>query len=102
MAVLHPVEPAALGRAAAAAARRAQALRALEKRNGSRAITLIHRREGFAILGIPFDGYIDIDDSEAVIRAIELTGRQVPIDLVLHTPGAGPGRRAGHGRPGRP
>jgi membrane-bound ClpP family serine protease len=69
------------------AMRRAQALRALEKRNHSRAITLIHRREGFTILGIPFGGYIDIDDSEAVIRAIEMTGSQRPIDLVLHTPG---------------
>jgi ClpP class serine protease len=67
--------------------RRAQALRGLEKRHRSRAITLIHRREGFAILGIPFGGFIDIDDSEAVIRAIEMTGRQMPIDLVLHTPG---------------
>jgi ClpP class serine protease len=69
------------------AMRRAQALRALEKRNHSRAVTLIHRREGFAILGIPFGGYIDIDDSEAVIRAIEMTGSQRPVDLVLHTPG---------------
>ena len=69
------------------ALQRAQALRALEKRNGSRAITLIHRREGFALLGIPFGGFIDIDDSEAVIRAIEMTGDDVPIDLVLHTPG---------------
>ena len=69
------------------AMQRAQALRALEKRNGSRAITLIHRREGFAFLGIPFGGLIDIDDSEAVIRAIEMTADDVPIDLVLHTPG---------------
>ncbi len=66
---------------------RAQAIRALERRNGSRVITLIHRREGFAFLGIPFGGYIDIDDSEAVIRAIEMTDDNVPIDLVLHTPG---------------
>jgi ClpP class serine protease len=66
---------------------RAQKLRALEKRNGSRAITMIHRREGFAFLGIPFGGYIDIDDSEAVIRAIEMTAEKMPIDMVLHTPG---------------
>ena len=52
---------------------RLQALRALERKNGSRAITLIHRREGFSFLGIPFGGFIDIDDSEAVIRAIEMT-----------------------------
>jgi ClpP class serine protease len=66
---------------------RASALRALEKRDRSRAITLIHRREGFAFLGIPFGGFIDIDDSEAVIRAIEMTGRDVPISMILHTPG---------------
>jgi ClpP class serine protease len=68
-------------------ARRVQALRSLEKRNGSRAITMIHRREGFAFLGIPFGGFIDIDDSEAVIRVIEMTDRKTPIDLVIHTPG---------------
>jgi ClpP class serine protease len=66
---------------------RQQALRALEKRNKSRAISLIHRREGFALFGIPFGGYIDIDDSEAVIRVIEMTSKEMPIDLVLHTPG---------------
>jgi hypothetical protein len=32
---------------------RARALRALEKREGSRVITLINRREGFAFLGSP-------------------------------------------------
>jgi ClpP class serine protease len=69
------------------AMQRARALRALEKRNGSRAVTLINRREGFAFLGIPFGGFIDIDDSEALIRVIESTGNDVPIDLVLHTPG---------------
>jgi ClpP class serine protease len=66
---------------------RTAALRALEKRDHSRAITLIHRREGFAFLGIPFGGFIDIDDSEAVIRAIEMTGKDLPISMVLHTPG---------------
>ncbi len=30
---------------------------------------------------------MDIDDSEAVIRVIEMAGDDVPIDLVLHTPG---------------
>jgi ClpP class serine protease len=69
------------------AARRTHALHSLERRNNSRAITMIHRRESFSFLGIPFGGFIDIDDSEAVIRAIEMTGKKVPIDLVLHTPG---------------
>src|SRR2546427_13223554 len=66
---------------------RARALRALEKREGSRVIPMIHRREGFAFLGIPFGSFIDIEDSESVIRAVEMTGRDVPIGLVLHTPG---------------
>jgi ClpP class serine protease len=66
---------------------RIKAMRSLEKRNRSRVITLIHRREGFAFLGIPFGGFIDIEDSEAVIRAIEMTDDAVAIDLVLHTPG---------------
>ena len=69
------------------AMRRLQALRALEKRNGSRGITMIHRRESLSILGIPFGGFIDIEDSEQVIRAIEMTSPETPIDLVLHTPG---------------
>ncbi|GIU92709.1 MAG: hypothetical protein KatS3mg011_1615 [Acidimicrobiia bacterium] len=66
---------------------RVQALRALERRNRSRAITLIHRREGFSFLGIPFGGFIDIDDSEAVIRAIEMTADDIPLDVIVHTPG---------------
>jgi ClpP class serine protease len=69
------------------AMRRAQAMRALEKRNRSRALTLIHRKEGLSFLGIPFMGFIDIEDSEDVIRVIEMTGKDVPIDIVLHTPG---------------
>jgi ClpP class serine protease len=63
------------------------AMRTIEKRNRSRVITMIHRREGFALLGIPLGGFIDIEDSEDIIRAVEMTGNDVAIDLVLHTPG---------------
>jgi len=83
--ILSSLQPALQQRALAV--QRARALRALEKREGTRVITMIHRREGFAFLGIPFGGFIDIEDSESVIRAIEMTGREVPIGLVLHTPG---------------
>jgi len=38
-------------------------------------------------LGIPLMRYIDINDSEEVLRAIQMTDDDVPIDLVLHTPG---------------
>jgi ClpP class serine protease len=66
---------------------RARKITELERKRKSRVITLIHRQEGFSFLGIPFARYIDIDDSEQVLRAIRLTDKNVPIDLVLHTPG---------------
>ena len=62
-------------------------LRRLERARGSRVITLIHRQESVALLGIPVARYIDIDDSEQVLRAIKLTPADYPIDLILHTPG---------------
>src|SRR3989338_543473 len=62
-------------------------LRRLERQRGSRVITLIHRQESRSILGIPVARYIDIDASEQILRAIRLTPREMPIDLILHTPG---------------
>jgi ClpP class serine protease len=66
---------------------RARAFTALERKRESRVIGLIHRQETMAFLGFPLARYIDIEDSEAVLRAIQLTDPSVPIDLVLHTPG---------------
>src|SRR5215207_4571430 len=48
---------------------------------------MIHRQETIGFLGVPLYRFIDIDDSEAVLRAIRLTPDDQPIDLVLHTPG---------------
>jgi len=62
-------------------------LRRLEQERGSRVITLIHRQEGSGIFGLAFGRYIDIDDSEQLLRAIRLTPDEMPIDLLLHTPG---------------
>lgn len=59
----------------------------LEKHRGSRVIVMVHRQETMALLGFPIVRYIDINDSEEVIRAIQLTDDKTPIDLVLHTPG---------------
>ncbi len=39
------------------------------------------------LLGFPIARYIDINDSEDVLRAIQMTDDDVPLDLVLHTPG---------------
>jgi ClpP class serine protease len=68
-------------------ARRRMVIDAIERKRGSRLITLIHRQETMSILGIPISRYIDIEDSERVLRAIRLTDENVPIDIVLHTPG---------------
>jgi ClpP class serine protease len=62
-------------------------LETLESQRKSRVITLIHRQETLSLLGFPLVRYIDIDDSEAILRAIKLTDDDVPIDLILHTPG---------------
>lgn len=59
----------------------------LEQQRNSRVIALIHRQETLSLLGFPLVRYINIEDSEAVLRAIQLTDRDVPIDLILHTPG---------------
>ncbi|NLE22347.1 MAG: hypothetical protein GX624_06175 [Actinobacteria bacterium] len=67
--------------------RRRELIRRLEHERGSRVITLIHRQEIMTLLGLPFSRYIDIDDSEQLLRAIRMTPPEMPIDLLLHTPG---------------
>lgn len=59
----------------------------LGNRRGSNVITLIHRQETISLLGVPISRYIDIDDSEEVLRAIRLTPDDTPIDIIIHTPG---------------
>jgi len=66
---------------------RLQLMHKIEKMRGSRVIALIHREETMSLLGFPVMRYIDINDSEEVIRAIKMTDPSVPIDFVLHTPG---------------
>ena len=67
--------------------RRVQTLREFERGRNSRVILLIHRQESLSLLGIPVSRYITIEDSEQVLRAIRFTPPEVPIDLILHTPG---------------
>ena len=68
-------------------AARVRLIHEIERRRKSRVIALIHRQETMSILGFPVFRYIDIDDSENVLRAIKLTDPELPIDLILHTPG---------------
>jgi len=68
-------------------ASRRRLLGLIERQRDSRVILLIHRQETMSFLGFPVMRFIDIHDSEEVLRAIHLTDPEVPIDLVLHTPG---------------
>lgn len=67
--------------------RRLMTIQAFERSRGSRVILLIHRQESISFLGVPVSRFISIEDSEQVLRAIRLTPPNVPIDLILHTPG---------------
>lgn len=69
------------------AARRLRTINQLEKSRGTRVITMIHRQEALSFLGIPLMKFIDIEESERILRAIRLTDPEVPIDIILHTPG---------------
>ena len=67
--------------------RRMQMIDRFQKRRGSRVILMVHRQETMRLLGFPLMRYIDIQDSEDVLRAIRMTDRDAPLDIVLHTPG---------------
>ncbi|PSF35706.1 hypothetical protein C7H19_15835 [Aphanothece hegewaldii CCALA 016] len=66
---------------------RIRTLQTFEQTRLSRVILLIHRQESISLLGIPLSRYISIEDSEQVLRAIRFTPPNIPIDLILHTPG---------------
>ena len=68
-------------------ASRLRTLHKFERRRQSRAIALVHRQETMSLLGFPLMRYIDVNDSEDVLRAIKLTDPDTPIDLIVHTPG---------------
>lgn len=66
---------------------RVSQIRELERKRGSRVIALIHHQESVSFLGFRMARFIDIQDSEDILRAIQLTDPDLPIDLILHTPG---------------
>ncbi len=68
-------------------AARRRVMQRLGERRGSNVVTMIHRQESIGFLGIPIYRFIDIDDSEKVLRAIRSTPKDKPIDLIIHTPG---------------
>jgi len=66
---------------------RLRLLTRFERRRETRVIALVHRQETMSLLGFPLLRYIDVHDSEEVLRAIRLTDPDVPIDFIIHTPG---------------
>src|SRR5437763_4293976 len=68
-------------------AARVSVLDQFQQQRKSRVIAMIHRQETISLFGVPVSSYINIEDSEAVLRAIRLTPPEQPIDMILHTPG---------------
>ena len=68
-------------------AMRTRKIAQIERERKTRVILLVHRQETMKLLGFPVARYIDINDSEDVLRAVQMTDDDVPLDLILHTPG---------------
>src|SRR5438445_1096855 len=68
-------------------ARRLRLLTRFERARKSRVLSLVHRQETMSLLGFPLMRYIDVNDSEELLRAIKLTDPDCPIGLIIHTPG---------------
>jgi ClpP class serine protease len=83
--VVLALQPLLMGRWYAL--RRAQAIRAIEKAHSTRVITMIHRQEKRSLFGFSVARHIDLEDAQTIIAAIKETPDDVPIDLILHTPG---------------
>lgn len=66
---------------------RADAIRKIEKVHGTRVITMIHRQEKRSLFGFSVSRHIDLEDAQTIIAAIKETPDDVPIDLIIHTPG---------------
>ena len=66
---------------------RRPALHGIAKNREATVITSIHRQESMSLLGFPLMRYIDIDDAESVLRAINETPSGKAIEIILHTPG---------------
>jgi ClpP class serine protease len=68
-------------------AQRRRVLGVISRKRDATVITLIHRQESLSLLGFPLVRFIDIDDSEGILRAIQETPQGRAIEIILHTPG---------------
>jgi len=63
-------------------AARTRKLRGLQRERGTVVITIIHRQEQIGLFGVPLVRFIDIDDSEAVLRAPGMLALHIAFDRV--------------------
>ncbi len=59
----------------------------MEKKYDREIITLIHRQETLAFLGLPLFKFIDMDDAEKVQRRIRMMPKHKDVDLIIHSTG---------------
>lgn len=81
IAVLQPVVSRRLRESS-----RANIVRRIENRRKSRVVAVTALEESMRFLGFPLSRRYEVTEPEAVLRALELTSPELPIDLVLHVP----------------
>ena len=84
LALLRVFGPATGPRQRMLDAMRTRKIAHLERSRNSWVIPLVHGQETMRLLGFPSARYIDVNDSQTVLRAIEMTDDYVPRDMVLH------------------
>ena len=82
---LMAIQPIIVGRWFAS--QRTKAIRRIERKHGTRVITMIHRQEKRSLFGLQVSRHIDLEDAQTIISAIKQTPDSKPIDLIIHTPG---------------
>ncbi len=70
----------------AARRRRFSKIREMERKWGTKILTMIHRKEAISMFGIPVYQFIDVEDAQEILRGIR-EAKDKPIDLIIHTPG---------------
>jgi len=68
-------------------AKRRAIIRMIGRKHKSEVITLIHRQEKLAFLGLPLFRFIDMDDAEMVQRRIRTMPAHKNIDIIIHSTG---------------
>ncbi len=66
--------------------RRYVARRRLGKRRGTYVVTLIHRMETLALVGVPVIRFMSLTRADEVARALAAAPPGTPIDLIVHMP----------------